>query len=114
MKKREASRRPDKRSSTPYRRWIKGRHEPISIGRDHLWVLNGGPYEMNELADLFVSLPVDVLSKCWMSCVIDSLTAFELDVGYLARALGVVSRRLQTRLSAQKDGGPRDATEEKK
>lgn len=64
-------------------------------GTRHVKIINGGPYRLNDLANLFVKLDREVMDKCCVACVVDSLSTFDVDVGGASRCLGVVARRLR-------------------
>lgn len=57
-------------------------------------VVDAGPYEMAELADLFRDLDLEKLAGAWVACVVDSVMEFRPNVGATARALIVVAERL--------------------
>ena len=60
----------------------------------HLNVTNGGPYELSELVDIFADLDVGVLRRCWVACIVDSLTVYDAEIASMAKVLVVVNERL--------------------
>jgi hypothetical protein len=71
-----------------------GNAAPEIRGRRGVSVVDGGPYEMAELADLFRGLELDKLAGAWVACVVDSVMEHRPPVGATARALIVVAERL--------------------
>lgn len=66
-------------------------------------LIDGGPYDMGELAEMFATLDTKELAGGWVGCVVDSFMSLgPPKLGALSRALNVVA----TRLHGQSFKGP--------
>ncbi|MFA9478541.1 hypothetical protein ACERK3_09555 [Phycisphaerales bacterium AB-hyl4] len=57
-------------------------------------LINAGPYDMDELVEIFTAADAAALRSGWVGCVVDAATVGRFSVGDLARALAVVADRL--------------------
>lgn len=63
-------------------------------GRSSGQVADAAPPVFGELPEYFGKLPIDKLTGCWVTCIVDHCVGTDISVGDMARALVVVAERL--------------------
>lgn len=68
---------------------------------EHIDLINGGPFKVEDLIEIFEEVDLDVLRKCWVGCLVDCFGSGgggdfgEIGtLGRLAICLNVINRRL--------------------